>query len=105
MRALLAALTLLLVAVPAAHAGVWLSGDFHVHSTYSHDSWAGPDDDEESDFYTYGNSVSDIFTIASLRGMDFVAITDHNRVDSQSDPGWNTSGVIGVPAYENSLDG
>ena len=43
MRAALAVAALLaLGAAPAAHAGEWLAGDFHVHSVYSHDSWGGP---------------------------------------------------------------
>src|SRR3982751_6506905 len=38
-------------------------------------------------------------------GLDYLAITDHNDIRSQSDPGFGTSGVIPVPGYENSLNG
>jgi hypothetical protein len=34
-----------------------------------------------------------------------MAVTDHNDVRSQSDPGWGAGGVLGIPAYENSLGG
>ena len=40
-----------------------------------------------------------------LRGLDYLAITDHNDVRSSADPDFGSAGVIGVPAYENSLDG
>lgn len=85
----------------------WLAGDLHLHTTYSHDSYGGPDDDNTGpdEFYTLGHSVSSQFALASTRGLDFTAITDHNDIRSQSDPGFGASGVIGVRGYENSLDG
>jgi hypothetical protein len=103
--ALAAALALLLPA--AADAGRWVAGDLHVHTTYSHDSWGGPTDDNTGpeDAYTLGHTVTDDFAIARTRGLDYMAITDHNDVRSQADPGFGTSGVLGLPAYENSLNG
>src|SRR3954451_7103945 len=90
-----------------ADAGRWVAGDLHVHTTYSHDSYGGPTDDNTGPEagYTLGHKVTDDFAIARTRGLDFLAISDHNDVRSQSDPGFGTSGVLGLPAYENSLNG
>ena len=99
---------LLMLALPAAaNAGRWVAGDLHVHTTYSHDSYGGPTDDNTGpeDIFTLGHTVTDDFAIARSRGLDFLAITDHMDVRSQSDPGFGTSGVLGIPAYENSLTG
>ena len=107
MRALAAA-ALTLVALPAAaSAGEWVAGDLHVHTTYSHDSYGGPGDDEPGpdEFYTAGHTVTSDFALAASRGLDYLAISDHNTVRAQSDPGFGTQGVIGIPSYENSLDG
>src|SRR3954463_8737886 len=100
--------TALGLALPAAaSAGRWVAGDLHVHTTYSHDSYGGPTDDNTGpeDFYTLGHTVTDDFAIARTRGLDFLAISDHMDVRSQADPGFGTSGVLGLPAYENSLEG
>src|SRR4051812_4701309 len=97
-----------MLALPSsAAAGRWVAGDLHVHTTYSHDSYGGPSDDNTGpeDAYTLGHTVTDDFAIARTRGLDFLAISDHNDVRSQSDPGFGTSGVLGLPTYENSLDG
>jgi hypothetical protein len=90
-----------------ASAGRWVAGDLHVHTTYSHDSYGGPGDDNTGpeEFFTLGHTVTDDFLIARSRGLDFMAISDHMDVRSQSDPGFGASGVLGLPAYENSLDG
>src|SRR3954471_17490648 len=106
-RALLTAAVALLATASPASAAEWLAGDLHVHTCYSHDVWCGPDDDntDAQDFYTYGHSVADDFLLASLRGLDYLAITDHNDIRSQSDPGFGANGVIGVPGYEISLKG
>lgn len=103
----LAALAAFFALTAPASAGEWLAGDFHVHTTYSHDSYGGPGDDNTGpeEFYTLGSTVEESFQFASLRGLDFMAVTDHNDVRSQGDPGWGAGGVLGIPAYENSLDG
>lgn len=87
--------------------GNWLAGDLHVHTTYSGDSWNGPTDDNTGpeEFYTWGWSVGEQGDIARTRGLDFVTITDHNEVRSQSDPAFGSEGLIWVPGYENSLPG
>jgi hypothetical protein len=96
---------------PDEHGCTWLAGDFHVHTVYSHDSFGGPlydDEDETQDAYTAGWTVAEEGAIATSRGLDFVAITDHNNVRSQSDPGWElwkSRGLTMVPGYENSIGG
>ena len=65
--------------------------------------WCGPDDGDEP--WTLGLSVGNRFAEASARGLDFLAITDHNDTSSAADPGFGSSGVLGVPGYENSVRG
>ncbi|MBV9254549.1 MAG: hypothetical protein JO054_09980, partial [Actinobacteria bacterium] len=88
-------------------AGEWLGGDFHVHTTYSHDVWSGPGDDntDAQDFYTLGWSPAEQIEIATTRLLDFVALTDHNRLDALHDPGYASDRLVLVPGYEHSLAG
>jgi hypothetical protein len=87
--------------------GVWLAGDFHVHTTYSHDVWGGPGDDNtgQDEFYTLGWTPAEQIAIAETRGLNFVALTDHNRVDALRDPGYASTQLTLVPGYEHSLSG
>jgi hypothetical protein len=87
--------------------GVWLAGDFHVHTTYSHDVWSGPGDDNttEEDFYTLGWTPAEQIQLAETRQLDFVALTDHNRIDALRDAGYQSQKLVLVPGYEHSLSG
>jgi hypothetical protein len=106
-RMLASAVVLAALAGPAAARAEWIAGDLHVHTTYSHDSYGGPGDDNTGpdEAYTLGHTVTDQFAIARSRGLDYLAITDHNDIRSQSDPGFGFLGVLPIPAYENSLRG
>jgi predicted metal-dependent phosphoesterase TrpH len=97
---------------PLPENGEWLAGDFHVHTTWSHDVWSGPDDDNTTpldtedppgDGYTLGWTPAEQIRNAELRGLHFVALTDHNRIKSVFDPGWTSNQLILVPGYEHSL--
>jgi len=94
-----------LASVTPASAAEWLAGDLHVHTTYSHDSYGGPGDDNTGldDANTVGLSVGGQFALAGSRGLSYLAITDHNDIRSQQDPGFGFGGVSAVPGYENSL--
>lgn len=93
--------------VSAGEQGVWLAGDLHVHTPYSHDSYGGPDDDNTGldEAHLLGNTVEGNFLSAAARGLDYLAITDHNDIRSQDDPGFGAGGVTPVRGYENSLKG
>lgn len=100
-----------LAARPSTYGCMWMAGDLHVHTVYSHDSFGGPAYDDESevqDAYTAGWTVLEEGAIAASRGLDYIAITDHNNIRSQADPGWelwDSNGVTMVPGYENSIGG
>lgn len=85
----------------------WVAGDLHVHTTWSHDSLGGPYDDEinPDEFYTLGWETGDQLAIAESRGLDFLAITDHNDTRSAIDPGFTSDRLTLLPGYESSLAG
>jgi hypothetical protein len=49
--------------------------------------------------------VGERFGEASLKGLDFLVISDHDDLRAQADPDFGSFGVIAVPAYEASLSG
>lgn len=100
-----AALLTLALAAPASGAE-WLAGDGHVHTCYSHDAYCGPGDDEGQDaFYSFGGTIAERFVEASLKGLDFLVISDHDDIRAHTDPAFGSSGVTGIRAYEASLSG
>ena len=85
--------------------GSWLIGDLHCHTVYSHDVWGGPGDDSPGvdEAYTLGWTPGEQISIAELRGLDFLAITDHNDVQALADPGYTSSKLTLLRGYEHSL--
>jgi len=107
---------------PKPPKGFWVAGDLHVHTIYGHDTcitpttaWdpSSPDRSARTscgDAYTVGFAPATRLDDALARGLDFVALTDHNNVVNQSDPdvlAWEAAhpGFAVVPAYENSQPG
>jgi len=107
---------------PGPPAGFWVAGDLHVHTIYGHDTCIDPTTawDYTKPDRAARKSCNDAYTVsftpmqrlqeASDRGLDFVAITDHNNVVNQTDPeelawlGAHPSFVY-IPGYENSQPG
>jgi hypothetical protein len=101
--ALLAAALLLALPAPAG-AAEWLAGDGHVHTCYSHDAWCPGEEPSAETLYSNFGSVEQRFDEAALKGLDFLVVSDHNDVRAWSDPAFGSHGVLGVHAYEASLD-
>jgi hypothetical protein len=103
---LLAALAAILAAAPAASARQWLAGDGHVHTCYSHDAYCPPGDDSgPQELYSSFGTVDQRFREASVKGLHFLVVSDHDDRRAWSDPAFGSHGVVGVRAYEWSLSG
>ena len=107
---------------PQPPKGFWVAGDLHVHTIYGHDTcidpttawdYTKPDRSARtscSDPYTVSFTPTQRFDEALSRGLDFLAISDHNNVVNQTDPdelAWLRAHptFIRIPAYENSQPG
>src|SRR3954451_20395742 len=87
--------------------GVWLPGDLDTHSTYSHDVYGGPTDDNTGpgESYTLGLPVAGKFLEGRERGLRFMAVSDHDDVRSIPELASANQGLIALPAYETSING
>jgi predicted metal-dependent phosphoesterase TrpH len=95
----------------AGRQGVWLAGDFHCHTIYSHDVWQPSDFDPSDpwgslqDSYTWGWTAGEQIAIAESRELDYLAVTDHNRIDALWSDDYASDRLVLVPGYEHSLRG
>jgi hypothetical protein len=89
-----------------APGGVWLPGELHCHSIYSHDVF-GPGDDNTGveEAYTTGLPATEKWREIASRDLRFGAVTDHNDVRSVGDLDRAPAGFLAVPGYEASLHG
>ncbi|MCA1834578.1 MAG: CehA/McbA family metallohydrolase [Actinomycetota bacterium] len=102
--------------------GEWLSGDLHVHTQNGHDTCMAADptkrfdgtDCELEEMYTWSFSPGERIALAKERGLDYLAITDHQNITTQSDLEYiaernaeasQASSLTLIPSYENSLPG
>ena len=92
---------------PMPRGGLWLPGDLHTHSTYSHDVYGGPTDDNTGpdESYTLGLPVAGKFLEGRERGLAFMAVSDHNDVRSVPELSSASGPLIPLPAYEHSIHG
>src|SRR3954467_13454759 len=93
------------LAGPATGGGVWLPGDLHTHSVYSHDVYGGPTDDNTGpdEAYTLGLPVAGQVAEGRERGLRFMAVSDHTCPRSVPELGGASGGLIAIPAYEHSI--
>lgn len=91
----------------AAGSGVWIPGDLHTHSIYSHDVYGGPTDENTGpdQAYTAGLPVAGKFVEGRERGLQFMAVSDHDDIRSFGDLASVPAGLIALPAYEASIRG
>jgi hypothetical protein len=93
-------------ALQGGNEGSWLAGDLHVHTCYSHDAYCGPGDDSgPEEIYSTGGTVAERFAEAAVKGLDYLAITDHDDIRSWKDPDFGSAGVMPIQAYEMSVAG
>ncbi len=76
-------------APPAPRQGVWLKGDFHVHSTHSGDA-------------TWGDDITGVIRAAEANGLDFISLSDHRQATCLTDPQFTnaTTKLVLIPGEE-----
>src|SRR5436190_5401664 len=92
---------------PGPRRGMWLPGDLHTHSTYSHDVYGGPTDDNTGpdEAYTLGLPVAGKFLEGRERGLRYMAVSDHDDVRSIPELATANQGLGAGPADEQALQG
>src|SRR4051812_35272965 len=85
--------------------GVWLPGDLHTHSTYSHDVYGGPTDDNTGpdEAYTLGLPVAGKFLGGRERGGCLMAVSPPKHVPPGPPLSRADQGAIAIPAFEQSV--
>ncbi len=101
-----------LAAAPAAGGATWLAGDLHCHTTASHDVGGGPTAAPPTDPEAFGEhtllwgwTAGEQIGVAEGRGLDFLAVTDHNTVETLRRPDYASDRLVLLPGYEHSLAG
>src|SRR4051812_41277251 len=90
---------------PKAGRGIWLPGDLHTHSTYSHDVYGGPTDDNTGpdEAYTLGLPVAGKFLEGRERGGCLMAVSPPKHVPPGPPLSRADQGAIAIPAFEQSV--
>lgn len=85
--------------------GMWLAGDLHCHTVFSGDVWAPGDDNTDlEEAYTFGWTALEQIANAEVRGLDFLAVTDHDDVRWLAGTFGGYAGPVTlIPGYEHSL--
>lgn len=79
-------------------AGQWLTTDAHVHTDHSSDGSAFRQ--LSSDALPGNVSIADQIGQGRLRGLDFMALTDHRTYDQHWDPLWTSDDILLIPGEE-----